>query len=397
MAIIVERYTTPRPGETKGERRLYVVFHAKDRTTGKRRKVWELVRGGKKQADARKAKIETMLYESGYVWPVEEPTEEPVDEQAAQTFAEYVAWWLANRADARLRDGKITQRVRDAYVANANRYLCPALGDVALGELRRHHVYALVNDLASRETRPLAHNSIRNNVLSPLRKMLGDAVKEERIDRNPAAGIEVEDIPGRAPKQPKCPTPDELERILENASADARDVIRVAASEGLGIGEVFALRWKDVGEHAITVERQNYRGTVVDRTKTKARHRSVPLFPTARAVLDARKARLGPEQTWPESFVFASPFGGAENPDDWRRRKGNWDDALELAELERRYDFHELRKFASTQLREQGADDRLRSHMVLGHADTRITNAVYTPMTDAALALAAEQFDPLRG
>lgn len=388
MASVVERQTGA------GERRLYVVFWATSRSDGKRRKVWDHVRGGKKEANARKAEIEHGLHNNGGLWPLE-PEAEPVE--TPQAFREYVAWWLENRADARLRDGKITPRVRDAYEANANRYLLPTLGEIPLPELRRHHVYELVNELAGRDEKPLAHNSIRNNVLSPLRKMLGDAVKEELIDRNPAAGIEVEDIPGRAPKQPKCPTPEELEKILSKASDDAKDVIRVAASEGLGIGEVFGIRWRDVGEHAITVERQNYRGAIVERTKTRARHRSVPLFPTARAVLDARKARLGPEHTWPESLVFATPFGSPENPDDWRRRTGNWDHALKKAGIEGKYDFHELRKYASTQLREQGADDRLRSHMVLGHADTRITNAIYTPMTPAALALAAEQYDPLAG
>src|SRR4051812_28838158 len=94
MASVVERTTKA------GERRLFVVFHATDRTTGKRRKHWELQASAlKKDANARKAAVEVALRASRGVWPAE------VEQAKPLTFAEYRDQWLADRAR------KVSERV----------------------------------------------------------------------------------------------------------------------------------------------------------------------------------------------------------------------------------------------------------------------------------------------
>jgi hypothetical protein len=46
----------------------------------------------------------------------------------------------------------------------------------------------------------------------------------------------------------------------------------------------------------------------------------VPLFASAKATLEARKARLG-VTPHPSAFVFANAIGGAVDPGNWRRRE----------------------------------------------------------------------------
>jgi hypothetical protein len=58
MATVVERTTKA------GARRFFVVFHAIDRTSGKRRKVWESqpLASGLREAKLRKGQVENALH-----------------------------------------------------------------------------------------------------------------------------------------------------------------------------------------------------------------------------------------------------------------------------------------------------------------------------------------------
>jgi len=56
--------------------------------------------------------------------------------------------------------------------------------------------------------------------------------------------------------------------------------------------------------------------------------------------------------------------------------------------------FHDLRHFAASALRDAGMDNKMRS-VVIGHADERITDGVYTQISEDQVQRAAKQFDPL--
>jgi integrase len=53
-----------------------------------------------------------------------------------------------------------------------------------------------------------------------------------------------------------------------------------------------------------------------------------------------------------------------------------------------------LRHFAASALRDQGMDNNLRS-TVIGHADERITDTIYSHVNDEQVSKAAAEFDPL--
>jgi integrase len=371
MATVIERTTKG------GDRRLFVVFHAIDRKTGKRRKVWELQASSlKKDANARKATVEVALRASGRLWPDEEPQAKPI------TFAEYKETWLADRA----RD--VSERVLGNDERSFRLYLSPRFDTMLLEEIRRRDVKALVGELVDSGR---ARNTIRN-IVSPLRSMLREAVRDELIAANPAADIEISD---KAPvRAASVPTREQLDKILKAAKVDARDAIVLMAALGLRRGEAFALRWADVdlGENLVHVRATNHRGRIADRAKTTAGTRLVPLFSSAKVMLEARKRRL-PVEPHPTAFVFANAIGGAMDPGNWARRE--WLPALKKAGLEKRFHVHELRHFAATALDEQGMAGKLRTEIV-GHANEEITNSIYTHIRRERVAAVAAEYDPLR-
>lgn len=120
----------------------------------------------------------------------------------------------------------------------------------------------------------------------------------------------------------------------------------------------------------------------------------MPLFPSAKAVLEARKARLD-VTPHPSAFVFANAIGGALGPGNWGRRE--WLPAIKAAGYENQFVPHELRHFAATALDEQGKGmvGKLRTEIV-GHANEEITNSIYTHVRRERVAAAAADFDPLR-
>ena len=120
------------------------------------------------------------------------------------TFEDYAATWLE-----RLPRHRVSERVLANYDRALRLVLVPEFGAMELGDIRRRHVNDLIGKLVAEGK---ARNTIRNYVVTPLRRMLNDAVDDELIPGNPAARIE---IPQNAPvRQPEPPTPDELARIL---------------------------------------------------------------------------------------------------------------------------------------------------------------------------------------
>jgi len=144
-------------------------------------------------------------------------------------------------------------------------------------------------------------------------------------------------------------TSDEVFAVAANAGADLTDdeaemysvLIVVAAFTGLRMGELLALRWRDVDFVNRTVfVRQNFVRGVLKQPKGKE-IRSVPLIDQAAAALDrlSRRANF----TGPSDLVFASTTGSHLDGGDMR---SVFYDALKAAGLNHKR--HEDPPFAST-------------------------------------------------
>lgn len=77
---------------------------------------------------------------------------------------------------------------------------------------------------------------------------------------------------------------------------------------------------------------------------------------------------------------------------NWSRRV--WRPTLKAAGVEDLH-FHDLRHFAASALRDAGMDNKMRS-VVIGHTDERVTDGVYTHISEEQVAMAAGRFDPLK-
>jgi len=154
-------------------------------------------------------------------------------------------------------------------------------------------------------------------------RALSAAVDDDLLQANPAVRLE---IPDQAPRrEAKPPTPEELQ-ILSKASEDARDAIVTFAGLGLRRGEALALRWCDIDvkRSLVHVRRQNVRGKIEDRTKTRAGTRVVSLFPSVRTALEARAWRQGlilDLLGGDERLIFPNSIGGPLEPTNWYRRE----------------------------------------------------------------------------
>lgn len=275
----------------------------------------------------------------------------------------------------------------DEYQRILERDLLPRFGALPLADIRRSDVRAL---MAERAANGSAANTIRN-IVAPPRAILAQAVDDELIPSNPAAGLK---RTGREAKRVKPPTSEQVAKLIQHARPEFKVVLQLAASLGLRRGEIYGLRWCDVDfeKRVVRVEQSNIDGTLMH-PKTDAGARYVPLFGSASKVLAAWKLQQPAEFTQPDSLIFPDPFGRPQNTATVPDRE--MQHALRASKLgERSMRFHDLRHFAVSQLIGQGANI-LQVARVAGHSDPAVTLRVYAHLFRDGLSEAAEKYDPL--
>lgn len=227
----------------------------------------------------------------------------------------------------------------DIYTHWLNKVVLPQLGELRLGECDVANIDAFFSRL-ERERRTVATPdgesvekpryaaASRRTIRSVVSGVLQQAVLHQAIPTNPVRNLErIESPRGHQKAPPRGLTPEERRRLFEyidqdpvSVAADLPDLIRFAVGTGLRIGELCAVRWRDVNMEGIAVVsehdmrlvpvvavRQNVypvkgKGLVVHDGKTSMALRIVPL---PQFVADrVRLRRHGDESPdWP---VFAS-------------------------------------------------------------------------------------------
>jgi integrase len=159
-------------------------------------------------------------------------------------------------------------------------------------------------------------------------------------------------------RDPKRPAVGEQERGEDRQDAE---IVRVAAYAGLRLGELLALRWRDVdfAGHALTVARAISGG---QESSTKSgRVRRVPLPDQAAAALDRLSRRS--DFTARDELVFCNVLGRALDGSALRRRFKRARDAAKLRPLR----FHDLRHTYGSLLAAAGVD-LVTIQAVMGHS-----------------------------
>jgi integrase len=265
-----------------------------------------------------------------------------------QLLADYARTWLDGHVG-------IGARTRKIYEQQLRLCILPAVSDTvpALGE---HHLAEITADLVRAWYLALRRHkspSTAAKAYTRLRQIIGQAVKDERILRNPCrvegAGIE------HQPEQ-RFWTMADLRELAAMVPDDYRALIWLAGLGGLRQGELFAVRWRDLDleRGVVQVRRKRLRlasGEVVeDAPKRAAGRRSValpaPVVDELRDHLDA----LGVVDE--DDYVFTSPDGHPLERSNFRRRV--WLPATEAAGLGG-LRFHDLPHTAGTLAARTGA------------------------------------------
>jgi integrase len=355
---------------------------------GKQR--WETIGPSRREAEraltARKREVDTGAWR----------------EPSSETLAAYAERWLAHRDPARVGTGRtrLAPSTFAEYQRALRRHIVPRLGTRPLSSLRTEDVDTLIAEL---EADGKAPGTVRNTI-TPLRKMLADAVRQGLLVANPAARADLPPAQEFAGKE----IPEEHVAAIKAALVDLaptepfrneRDLLYVhlfdvALGTGLRLGELRALRWRDVDRERrlIRVERA-YSRQHLRRPKTDSGVRAVPLFPSVDAALrDVAAHAVERGRYAPDELVFGSMRGTPLQPSNFRQRV--WVRALRIAVLETAgYRFHDLRHTCVSRLVAAGADVKL-VQAVAGHASPLITLKRYSHLLDARVTEAADRFDP---
>jgi integrase len=225
-------------------------------------------------------------------------TQETLDVWARQWFRSYAQPNLA--------------RTTLTYYAHAwDKYVLPRLGSQELRRITPQVVYAFADELRG----DCVGEATIRKVLSLLQGVLQRAVVLGRINSNPVAPIRKPVQRRKLAVRPLAPAAVEALRSCMPTERDAV-LVSVLAYAGLRPGEALALKWGDIGERTILVERSLALGEL-KATKTYTT-RSVRLLAPLRADLKAFRLRQG--RPADEKLVFSRAGDEPWRDTDWR----NW-------------------------------------------------------------------------
>lgn len=243
------------------------------------------------------------------------------------TFHEFAEdWWLRN-------SGQLAPKTQTDYRWRLEGHLIPYFGTLALdaitfdtveryiaaklahGERIRaaeaegkpiiEHFTDSIGRERQRKAQPLSPRSL-NMTLVLLAAILESAVERELILRNPAKGRRRRAIE-HAPRRSYLETAEQIQAVLDAAGEidrepmtvpNRRAVVAVFMFAGLRIGELCALRWRDVDLAA---------GWLHTGSKTDAGWRQVKIRGALREALIDLKAAT--QDAAPNAYVFATPTG----------------------------------------------------------------------------------------
>lgn len=353
-----------------------IINLGRDPTTGKRKQQWVTVKGNKKDAEKRLSEILHQLDTGAYIHP------------GKTTMGEYLAKWLAEYAKPNL-----SPRGYERYESICRVHLIPALGSIALTQLRPEHIQRHYSDSLKDGLSPL---SVRYHHVV-LHKALATALKWGLVVRNVADGV---DVPRAHPGEMQTWDESELNKFLETAKATPYYALfYTALFTGMRRSELLALRWQDIDfiYSQIYVNRSMHQlrdgSRVFTAPKTDKSRRTIALTPSTFLVLESyRKAReieckmLG--VTLQDSDLVFSTLGKPLRPNTVTRAWGMLATKAGVKVIR----LHDARHTHASLMLKQGIHPKIVQER-LGHSTISITLDTYSHVAPGLQEAAAQSFD----
>lgn len=370
--------STRYPGvKSLGDRRYLVRFKACNHKTGKLSEHKHIVEDCPSAAEAakRRAALQTELAGA------------PVRLERVR-LSTFVDTWIANKKPT------LAPSTLDRYVSTMDNHVLPVLGDYYLDAITHADV------IAWRDAQDAEPSTI-NSRLRVLKTALADAQIEHDLPRNPALRVAAIPTEHDIDSEPNSLTAEQLAVLLEAVRQHAPRwyaLFATLAFTAMRVGEGTALRWTDVDETSVVVQRAHWRGRVKT-TKTK-RYRRVPLPKELAAILsDHRRQMLEAQGKGTErrreiarvavasGWVFPSRKGGPTLPSVVRNALLRVVDALEEEATKNgrpaplpHFTVHGLRRTMNNLLRQSASNEVTKS--ITGHVTDRMLEHYSTVSSD---------------
>jgi integrase len=286
--------------------------------------------------------------------------------------------------------------------------------------IKESELYGLkISDLKSiqiqRYYNKLFGNDTSGNVIKNLNKLLKQflnyAVDEGYLLKNPISGKKIV-----IPSEKKIDngeieifTNDEIERLKKSLEGHRlKGLILMALGTGLRQGELLALKWDDIDNLEIKVDKTIRRVTIINSDgsrntevilqspKSKSSNRTVPIPSSLIPVLEEHNKKQKLEKLKAghyyidDNFVFPTITG---TPINTKNLFKSYKALLIKAKIEHKK-FHSLRHTYATKLFEYGVPLKT-VQTLLGHSDLSITADIYTHVMPKEKTTAAEKLNSL--
>ncbi|MGC1214735.1 MAG: tyrosine-type recombinase/integrase [Micromonospora sp.] len=289
-----------------------------------------------------------------------------------RTLSDWLDEWIAMKA----QEGTRASTLR-GYRWLIESHIRPTLGNVALSKLTPTMIRRVLSAKASAD---LSATTVRH-IHGMIRNVLGDAVREELLHRNPAHAVRA---PSVRQQERRALTVEEARRLIERFRGDRLEALWVCAlTVGLRRGELLGLRWSDVdfGAGTLTVRQTLLRAggqLHFAEPKTERSRRTVPVPEQTMALFRSHRRRQAAErlqagERWQDfGLIFASTIGTPMEPRNVDRA---WHATRARAGLPW-LRLHDLRHACATFLLASGASPRT-VMKTLGHSQITLTMNTY--------------------
>ncbi len=269
-------------------------------------------------------------------------------------------WWESNKPE--------DEKTEAAHESNIRNHIKPGIGNIILSDLKSRQVKKWINSI---QLSP----SSKNNILSPLRQMFGEAYSDELVDNNVMLRISC----FKREKKKKNPLNiDQVDNILKNITEKhANAFYKFAFWSGLSTGEQRGLKWRDIN---FSTNKYHVRGLlsskgIIKDTKNEYRDRELdliqPLYDALVKIMpDGYFESCG---MYADEFVFKNPYTSTYWSVDALTKI--WKSALDNLKIPYRKPYETRHTYASIMVTACLPDSWIRQQM--GHKTMRMLAEVY--------------------